>query len=252
MLDDVDEGERKDAGRGAAKKAMTPDLMRGLTSARLSRRRFVRGAAGMLAVAPLIGALEACGISGTKDTGWEDGFDWAVLVEGAEGRRGLRLRQLAPVHRPDQGRLADAQRVQSKKNDVKVNYRPVIQDNASFFSQISPVLSAGQSIGYDLIVISDGWELTQMIENHWLIPLDHSRLPNFKRYAARRRQGPRLRPGQQVHGRLAVGDHRDRLRPREDRPRDHLGQGPLRPGVRGPRRDDGRRHRARQQRRCSR
>ena len=59
----------------------------------------------------------------------------------------------------------------------------MIQDNASFFAQISPVLQAKQGIGYDLIVITDGWELTQMIANRWLIPLDHSRMPNFHRYA---------------------------------------------------------------------
>ena len=68
----------------------------------------------------------------------------------------------------------------------------MIQDNASFFAQISPVLQAGQSIGYDLIVISDGWELTQMIQNSWLIPLDQSRMPNFHRYAgADRPRAPR-------------------------------------------------------------
>ena len=64
-----------------------------------------------------------------------------------------------------------------------MSYRPVIEDNASFFAHISPVLQAQQGIGYDIVVFTDGWELTQMIANRWLIPLDHSKLPNFARYA---------------------------------------------------------------------
>jgi spermidine/putrescine transport system substrate-binding protein len=71
----------------------------------------------------------------------------------------------------------------------------VIQDNASFFAQISPVLQAQQSTGYDTVVISNGWELTQMIENHWLIPLDHSRLPNFARHASPAVKDPVFDPG---------------------------------------------------------
>ena len=77
----------------------------------------------------------------------------------------------------------------------QVNYRAVIQDNPSFFAQISPVLAAGQSIGYDLIVISDGWELTQLIQNRWLIPLDQSRMPNFHRYAGSIARDPPFDPG---------------------------------------------------------
>ena len=83
----------------------------------------------------------------------------------------------------------------SEKYGITVDYRPVIQDNASFFAQISPVLQAGQSTGYDMVVISNGWQLTQMIKNKWLIPLDHSRMPNFKRYAAQSVRNPNYDPG---------------------------------------------------------
>ncbi len=79
-----------------------------------------------------------------------------------------------PLYIDHQGRLTDARRLQRQARGHR-QLQPVIQDNASFFSQISPVLQAGQSTGYDMVVISDGWELTQMIKNHWLIPLDHSR-----------------------------------------------------------------------------
>ena len=44
-------------------------LLRGLTERRLSRRGLLRGAGGALAGAYLAGALSACGIAGTRDTG---------------------------------------------------------------------------------------------------------------------------------------------------------------------------------------
>ena len=166
--------------------AARPDLLRGLTQPRYSRRRFIRGAAGLVAAGSLAGMLSACGIAGTRDTGWKDGFDWGALVEASRASRG---RSTSPTGRSTSTAPRTARRPSSTFSDkygITVNYRPVIQDNASFFAQISPVLQAGQSTGYDMVVISNGWQLTQMIKNHWLIPLDHSRMPNFKRYAARR------------------------------------------------------------------
>ncbi len=148
----------------------------------------------MLAVAPLIGALEACGVSGTSNTGWKDGFDWTAWWKDQKPEAVFDFANW-PLYIDRTKNGSPTLNAFSKKNGVKVNYRPVIQDNASFFSKISPVLSADESIGYDLIVISDGWELTQMINNHWLIPLDHSRLPNFQKYAADDVKDPSYDPG---------------------------------------------------------
>ncbi len=195
---------------------MSPDLLRGLTEPRMSRRRFVRGAAGVVAAGSLAGIISACGVAGTRDTGWKEGFDWQGWWK-QQTKQGTFDFANWPLYIDRTKDGSPTLNDFSDKYGITVNYRPVIQDNASFFSQISPVLQAGQSTGYDMVVISDGWELTQMIENHWLIPLDHSRMPNFRRYASPTAQGPRLRPRQRVHRRLAVGDHRDRLRP-EPRP----------------------------------
>ena len=62
-------------------------------------------------------------------------------------------------------------------------------------------------------MISDGWELTQLIQNRWLIPLDQSRMPNFHRYAGSIARDPPFDPGNRYTRLLAVGAHRDRLRP---------------------------------------
>ena len=172
---------------------VTPDLLRGLTSPRYSRRRFVRNSAGLLAAGSLAGALSACGIEGTRDTGWKTGFDWDGWWKQQQ-RQGTFDFANWPLYIDRTKDGSPTLNAFARKNDIEVNYRPVIQDNASFFAQISPVLAAEQAIGYDLIVISNGWELTQLIENHWLIPLDHSRLPNFNRYAGPASRAPSYDP----------------------------------------------------------
>jgi len=174
--------------------SVRPDLLRGLTQPRFSRRRFVRGAAGLLAAGSLGGAISACGIAGTRDTGWKDGFDWDAWWS-EQSKQGTFDFANWPLYIDRTKDGSPTINAFSEKYGITVNYRPVIQDNATFFAQISPVLQAGQSTGYDMVVISNGWQLTQMIKNHWLIPLDHSRMPNFKRYAATSVRDPNYDPG---------------------------------------------------------
>ena len=187
------EGDEREP-RSSAESSMRPDLLRGLTEPRYSRRRFVRGAAGVLAAGSLAGALSACGIAGTRDTGWKDGFDWDAWW-AEQQKQGTFDFANWPLYIDRTKDGSPTINDFSEKYGITVDYRPVIQDNASFFAQISPVLQAGQSTGYDMVVISNGWELTQMIKNRWLIPLDHSRMPNFKRYAAPSIRSPNYDPG---------------------------------------------------------
>jgi spermidine/putrescine transport system substrate-binding protein len=153
-------------------------LVRGLTERRVSRRQVLRGAgAGALG----LGAgsiLAACGVSGTKNSGTAASFDWSKQT-----KQGTLDWANWPLYIDTEGGKHQSIDMFTAKTGIKVNYKPVIQDNAPFFAQISPALQAGQGIGYDLIVISDGWELTQLMENGWLIPLDHTQLPNFRKYA---------------------------------------------------------------------
>jgi spermidine/putrescine transport system substrate-binding protein len=161
---------------------LDPALLRGLTQSRLSRRDFVRAGTTAAAVAGLGSVLSACGIAGTRDTGAPASFDWSSWWSKQQKHGVLDWANWPLYIDTSHGRHPSLERF-TKQTGIHVNYRPVIQENASFFAQISPVLQARQGIGYDLIVISDGWELTQMIANRWLIPLDHSRIPNFRRYA---------------------------------------------------------------------
>jgi spermidine/putrescine transport system substrate-binding protein len=159
-------------------------LVRGLTESRFSRRSLMRGALAAGAGAGLAGALAACGVAGTRGTGAPASFDWKAWW--AEQRKaGVLDWANWPLYIDTSHGEHPSIDLFTKRTGITVNYRPVIQDNASFFAQISPVLQSEQGIGYDLVVISDGWELTQLIKNRWLIPLDHARLPNFRAHAGR-------------------------------------------------------------------
>jgi spermidine/putrescine transport system substrate-binding protein len=68
-----------------------------------------------------------------------------------------------------------------KHYGVNVKYVEDINDNDSFFGKIEGPLSQNQSIGRDLIVMTDSSGLPgRMIELGWLEPLDKSAIPNIK------------------------------------------------------------------------
>jgi spermidine/putrescine transport system substrate-binding protein len=53
-----------------------------------------------------------------------------------------------------------------------------------WFAKVQPQLAAGQSIGYDLMVITNGIQFGQFVDSGFLAPLDHSKLPNYTANAA--------------------------------------------------------------------
>jgi spermidine/putrescine transport system substrate-binding protein len=61
---------------------------------------------------------------------------------------------------------------------INVNYTEAILDNADFFQQLVPDLSAGNSTGWDLIT-PGGWVVQRMADLGYLEELDHSKLPNW-------------------------------------------------------------------------
>jgi spermidine/putrescine transport system substrate-binding protein len=73
---------------------------------------------------------------------------------------------------------------------ISVTYQSTIRSNAVFLDEIRPALQAGEPPGYDLVVISNGPELSELIANEWVTPLDHSRLPTFAANAGPLVRGP--------------------------------------------------------------
>jgi hypothetical protein len=85
---------------------------------------------------------------------------------------------------------------------ITVTYAEVITDNASWFAKISPILASGESIGYDLMVITDGFQFSELVTKGELIPLDQRRMTHFYAYASPRFTRRPFDPGNiYAHGR---------------------------------------------------
>jgi spermidine/putrescine transport system substrate-binding protein len=69
----------------------------------------------------------------------------------------------------------------TKKYGVNVSYTEDINDNPTFFGKIEGPLSHGQSVGRDIIVMTDSSGFPQrLIKLGWLEKLDKSAIPNIK------------------------------------------------------------------------
>jgi spermidine/putrescine transport system substrate-binding protein len=163
--------------------------LRGMTQRRLSRRDVLRIAGvggGALAASS---ALAACGVSGGKAkktaTSFWDGkkqtgelvfANWPLYLDVAHKRH-------------------PSLDLFTKQTGIHVQYKEVINENDSFYGKIEPSLANGQSTGYDIIVITNGIYLAKLIEANYLIPLDHSQLPNFEANAGPFIKNPSYDPG---------------------------------------------------------
>ncbi|WP_256257058.1 polyamine ABC transporter substrate-binding protein [Nonomuraea pusilla] len=78
---------------------------------------------------------------------------------------------------------------------ISYEYKEVIQENAEFFGKAEPVLRAGQSLGYDIVVMTNGVQLQHMIDLGYVVPLDHSKLPNFAANAGEKYKNRSYDPG---------------------------------------------------------
>jgi len=182
---------------------MDPSLLRGLTQSRHGRRDVLR-LVGMGAGAAGAGSLlSACGVSGPapqagsspsnakgvadaaaaywknkKQTGQVNWASWPLYIDTAGKGNHPSINQF------------------EKQTGIKVDYSEVIQDDASFFATIRPTLEAGQYTGYDTAVITNyGPYLIELKALGYLVPLDQSRLVNFKKYAGAKFRNPDYDPG---------------------------------------------------------
>lgn len=192
--DDVHDGRRSD-------ESATARLARA-TERPLSRREMLRAiGAGVLAV-PTLSALVACppevapiepdrSLTGSTpsslldpDVEWDDFWarqELTGLLDFANWPRYIDRR------RDDSHPSLD---LFEERTGIRVNYYTSIRDTARFVEEIRPALESGATIDYDLFVISNGPELSELISSGLVTPLDHSRLPNFEQYAGPLARGP--------------------------------------------------------------
>ncbi len=158
---------------------------------RLTRGRLLAragAAAGTLAAAPL---LSACG-QVTRRAEFGSSAWWA-----GQRRTGQLVFANWPLYIDYTNWLKDRPSLNqfSRHTGIEVTYEEVIEGNEPFYARIEPRLAAGKPLGYDLIVLTNGWQVTQLIRNGWLTPLDRALLPNFGRYASPIAKDPNYDPG---------------------------------------------------------
>jgi spermidine/putrescine transport system substrate-binding protein len=148
-----------------------PAFLRGLTSSRRDAMRlFGLAGAGL--------GLAACGVKGQKAAPPKQN-DVQKYWAGKTKHGHLNFANWTLYMDKARTPLKDF----TQQTGVTVTYREVITDDPQWFGKISPQLQAGQSIGYDLMVVTNGVELTKLVELGYLVPLDHSQMPNFAKNA---------------------------------------------------------------------
>ncbi len=78
---------------------------------------------------------------------------------------------------------------------IDVKYRESINSNEGFFGKIQPQLAAGQSTGWDIIVITNGTTLDTLLRLNYLVPLPTDKRPNFDANASVAVTDPAYDPG---------------------------------------------------------
>ncbi|HUY51067.1 MAG TPA: spermidine/putrescine ABC transporter substrate-binding protein [Streptosporangiaceae bacterium] len=171
-----------------------PALLRGMTRARAARlarpRRRDVLALGGLATAGV--ALAACtGSGGTKPA--------AVQAETAVERFWAGQKKHGHVNFANWPLYIDTGHKTLQEftaaTGITVSYAEVIQEDPYWVNKISPIIRARESIGYDLMVVTNGFWFAELLTQGELIPLDQGMLANFHSYAAAKFQRRSFDPG---------------------------------------------------------
>jgi spermidine/putrescine transport system substrate-binding protein len=146
-------------------------------SDRLTRHEFLRRAAVGGSALTLPGLLAACGGGGIKGASQKSASgpvtkklaktlnfsNWPLYIDVDKHKTHPSLQQF------------------TKKTGVKVNYIEDINDNDQFFGKIEGPLSRGQSVGRDIVVMTDSSGLpARMVKLGWLEKLYKPAIPNIK------------------------------------------------------------------------
>jgi spermidine/putrescine transport system substrate-binding protein len=153
-----------------SEKKIDPALLRGMTQRRMGRRGVL--VAGGVSAAAL--GLAACGVKGQKKAPpKEDAVQkfWA----GKTGKGHVDFANWPLYMDPKQPELKKF----TQQTGITVTYKEVVQDMPTWFAKVQPQLAAHQSIGYDIMVITNGIEFKEYVDLGYFAPLDHSKMPNY-------------------------------------------------------------------------
>ncbi|MEV4748672.1 spermidine/putrescine ABC transporter substrate-binding protein [Streptosporangium sp. NPDC049248] len=153
---------------------MNPAFLRGMTQSRSVTRRDALRLGGMSAAGL---ALAACGVQGKKVEAPRQ--DAVAEYWGSKKKNGTLRFANWPLYIDKDGKRYPSLEMFEADTGIKVTYTEAIQDIPTFFGKIQPLLAANNDIGYDLMVLTNGLQLSKAIALGYLVPLDHSKLPNF-------------------------------------------------------------------------
>jgi spermidine/putrescine transport system substrate-binding protein len=165
----------------------------GLSSRRIPRRAVLRAGGIGAGLAGLSALLSACGIAGSASRD-HNNVDWASYWH-EQKRTGVLDFANWPLYIDSEHGKSQSLDLFTKATGIKVNYESVIQGDAPFYATVEPLLAAQEATGYDIIVITSGWYLTQLINSNFLVALDHAKLGNFSKYASSLVKNPNYDPG---------------------------------------------------------
>jgi spermidine/putrescine transport system substrate-binding protein len=184
-----------------------PSFLRGATMRRMSRRDLFRYAGVGAGALSLSAILAACATeadtpaSGGSPTGAaeEGSAEWWAAKE-QEDLSGTNVNftnwpQYIDVGRDNGERVYPTLQQFTEETGIDVTYRADINDISQFYATIRPALEADQDTGSDIIVITNGPEMSEMLELGYVIPLDQQLLPNFTANADPTVRDPTYDPG---------------------------------------------------------
>ncbi|MEV4674932.1 spermidine/putrescine ABC transporter substrate-binding protein [Actinomadura sp. NPDC049382] len=169
-----------------------PAFLRGLTRPRLARSSYARrDVLRMMGAAGAGLALSACGVQGQGGKEKVSQTDVQKFWADKAKKGSLNWANWPGYMQDDRETI----KAFEKETGIKVTYKEVIQEMGPWFGKIQAPLSAGQSIGFDLMVMTNGIQLEQCRQLGYLAPLDLAKLPNFQKNAGESFKNPSYDPG---------------------------------------------------------
>ncbi|GIJ19678.1 polyamine ABC transporter substrate-binding protein [Micromonospora lutea] len=142
----------------------------------LTRRGLLSGTLGSAALLVAGGTLAGCGTPAGQQT--EQGCVSEDLSGSEKTLTFSNWPQYLDVDSDDESKRPSLDGF-VRESGIQVTYTEDINDNNEFFGKVQHQLAACQSIGRDIMVLSD-WMAARMIRLGWIQKLDPSKLPNVE------------------------------------------------------------------------
>ena len=163
------------------------DRVFGGATDRITRRELLRRAGRGSMDLGTMALLAACGVQGQRRE--EEGTPEALPPKAGE-----LVMANWPLYIDKSGSTSPTVTSFEEQHGIDMAYKVVINDNEEFFGTIREPLAQGQSIGYDIIVMTD-WMIEKMNRLNYLEPLHLDQMPNFEANAAEKFKDPWFDPG---------------------------------------------------------